>query len=64
MTATDDPTGPYRPTAGLHTGDPHPDHPGSTRPQSPSEPGRGMAPYAGLLGGEADGRARTMEDGY
>jgi hypothetical protein len=42
----------------------HPDHPGSTRPQGVSEPGRGMAPYAGLLGGEADGRARNMEVGY
>lgn len=42
----------------------HPDHPGSTWPQGPSEPGRGRAPYAGLLSGEADGRARNMEGGY
>jgi hypothetical protein len=51
MTPTDDLT------------DPHPDHAGSTRTQGPSESGPGMAPFAKLTGGEADGRARNVE-GY
>jgi hypothetical protein len=50
MIGTDDPTAP------------HPDHAGSTRTQGPFESGPGMAAYARLTGGEADGRARNVEE--